>query len=171
MTKEIYILREAKLKKGKKSDEDFIKGLSKRGKKQAKMLKDILVKEGIDFDVIISSPSCGAKETLDGLGAVIGNIPVIYEEDIYKGSPKVLLELLQELDDEYEKVLLIGDNPSIKILSIALSDTKSSKIKALKRILKGFKSASLCCFDGKIASWKEVSVDSLALTEFIESEI
>lgn len=74
-------------------------------------------------ELVICSPSKRTRQTWHG---VAGQLPadrrpqVRYERTVYQGTAADLLEVVQQVDDSFRSVLLIGHNPSLSQLAFDL---------------------------------------------------
>ena len=106
---QIYFLRHSDpFPKGPKYREDSLRPLTSEGKKQAKLIARFL--QGIQFDVILSSPYVRAEQTAQVLADRLGAKIKIAEEL----SPGFNLSKLPGLIVSYkksERVILVGHEP------------------------------------------------------------
>lgn len=127
---QLYFLRHSDpFPKGPKYREDHLRPLTSEGKKQAKLIAKFL--QGIQFDVILSSPYVRAEQTAQVLADRLGAKIKIAEEL----SPGFNLSKLPGLIASYkksERVILVGHEPD-------LSDTVKKMVggKAELEIRKG----------------------------------
>jgi len=72
----------------------------------------VIAKDGIEPDLIISSPAERARTTSE-LVVQGGDLAadINFEERIYEASPHTLLQVVSDLNDDLETVLLVGHNP------------------------------------------------------------
>lgn len=128
--KSLYLLRHAKSDWTNHNEKDFDRGLNPRGMRVAPKMGRKLQELGVVPDAVIASPAVRAKATAEfvteQLEYDLENI--IYKEEIYEASVRSLLELVNKLDNEYDKVILIGHNPSFTYLSDYLSDEEIGNI-------------------------------------------
>ncbi|WP_372949828.1 SixA phosphatase family protein [Mariniphaga sp.] len=95
-------------------EDDFNRDLTDRGKNDAKLVSNELVKKRINPDVFISSPAKRALKTArifaDNLGFERSQIREI--KDIYNGlTTSEFLELIQSLPDDAGTAFFFGHNP------------------------------------------------------------
>lgn len=121
--KEISILRHAKSSWDNRNLSDFERPLAKRGIKDAKKLNALLLKNNFNIDKVFCSKALRAKETFD-LTADGFNFPIedaTYSDDLYFGDTNNIINFLQDLDDKYKNVLIIGHNPTLHMLIESLT--------------------------------------------------
>jgi phosphohistidine phosphatase len=120
-TKKLYLLRHAKSSWKDFSIRDFDRPLNKRGKHDAPMMAKRMAKRGIKPDIILSSPAKRAKATSKQFSEKLGT-KILYHDSIYESSATRLKEIIKDAFETYDSVMLVGHNPSMTVLSNALSD-------------------------------------------------
>ena len=113
--KSLYIIRHANANKEVGQVKDFDRTLTQKGCQEAKMMALILKINDIKPDLVVSSPAARARETAiyfaEALDYPAENIQL--EMGIYSAEPSDLLEIIQQIDDIYHSVLVIGHNPAV----------------------------------------------------------
>lgn len=117
--KTLFLLRHAAAEKQAGGQLDQERSLTKKGRKEAKKLARFLREKGVKADLIVSSPAVRALQTAKIYARALDYTVkrVVREGAIYPGGDhpeeKLLLELVQKLDDQHESVLLVGHEPLI----------------------------------------------------------
>ena len=113
--KKLLVLRHAKSSWTDPDLADFDRPLNERGLRAAPFMGSVIVKDGLEPELIISSPAERARTTAE-LVVQGGDLAadVRFEERIYEASPHTLLQIVSDLDDDLETVLLVGHNPGIE---------------------------------------------------------
>jgi phosphohistidine phosphatase len=113
--KNLIVIRHAKSSWDDPALADIDRPLNKRGKRDAPLMGGILKFRELAPDRIISSPAKRARKTAKliaaGVGCDAGTIDV--RERIYMQGVPALIELVQELDDAWKRVYLVGHNPDL----------------------------------------------------------
>lgn len=122
--KKLYIMRHAKSSWDDPGLNDYERPLNKRGKHDAPLMGDIFFKLGIKPDLIISS---GAKRAITTARIVAEKLDyplkkITEEKKIYSESERGILKIINDLDNKYEQVMLLGHNPVFTGLVNWLSD-------------------------------------------------
>ncbi len=115
--KTLLILRHAKSswKDEKLTDRD--RPLSKRGKRQAPEMGEMLRSLAIIPDVLLSSPARRARDTAVLVAEKCGYAgEVEFVNDFYPGGRQEYLQVLNNLPDDVECVLVVGHNPGLEDL-------------------------------------------------------
>lgn len=101
---------------------DFDRKLTPHGINKLQRLNTLLESRAIQFDLLIKSPAQRAMETAELLSSHLAHADLITNDKIYEGSVETLLEIIEELPDQYQNVLLVGHNPSLTSLLLYLTN-------------------------------------------------
>ena len=115
--KTALILRHAKSSWDNMHQPDHQRPLNKRGQRDAPRMGELILREQLTPDTIVSSTAQRARETAEAVAAAsqfAGDI--LYDDNLYLAPPQVYLDLLQAMPDEKQRVLLIGHNPGLEEL-------------------------------------------------------
>lgn len=120
--KRLYLLRHAKSSWDDESLPDHDRPLSGRGRRAADAIGRHLRDEGIAPELVLCSSAARTRETLARIG-LDGEI----ERALYGAGASELLARLRELPPSVESVLMIGHNPGMHDLALALTGEPSDK--------------------------------------------
>ena len=113
--KKLFIARHAKSSWDDFSISDFDRPILNQGKKKTIKVIDVLKKDNILPDLIISSTARRAKETAlllaQGLGYPVDKID--FKESFYHAYDDEILTELYGLDDSIDSVIVVGHNPTL----------------------------------------------------------
>ncbi len=125
--KRLYLMRHAKSSWKNKNIKDYERPLSKRGKKNALFMGNVLKKRGVFFDIIISSSAKRAYKTAKIVAKEIGydKKKILKDKRLYLISFEEFLDYIKNLDDKYKSVLIVGHNPDISKLFSYLTGKES----------------------------------------------
>jgi phosphohistidine phosphatase len=115
--KRLLLLRHAKSSWDDPALADHDRPLAARGRKAAKLIRAHLLEEQIGISLVLCSSARRARETLE-LVAPPGQVRI--EHELYGASTDQLIDRLRRVPDEIEAVMLIGHNPAIQDLAVAL---------------------------------------------------
>jgi phosphohistidine phosphatase len=123
MEKTIVLMRHANSRDLEKGQKDFDRSLMEEGIRDASIVGRFLYNKNIGADMIFSSPAIRAKETAELLAEQMkyDTLRIQYEPDIYNGSVRTLLNLINGLNNEWKVVVIIGHNPEVTYLSELLT--------------------------------------------------
>ena len=113
--KSLTLFRHAKTERDSTSGRDFDRRLNDRGERDAPKVGEEIRKLGLDYDLVLSSPAARAAET-----AELAGLAPRYDQRIYDASAGELLAILQEADNEVQRLLMIGHNPGFERLASRL---------------------------------------------------
>ncbi|HSZ26119.1 MAG TPA: histidine phosphatase family protein [Cytophagaceae bacterium] len=149
MTKTLIFMRHAKSDWSVSGEKDFDRTLNNRGLSDAPRMGRRLFEMGVKPDLIISSPAIRAKMTAESvaeqLNYDIDNI--VYESEIYESSVRTLLRVINNLDDQYNCIIIFGHNPTHTYLAEYLT----------KEAIGNIPTAGAVKIDFDLDSWKLVS--------------
>ncbi len=110
----LFLIRHAKSSWDHPGLRDFDRPLNERGLYEAPLMAQVLVREGIHPDLLVSSPAKRAWTTAQFFATAFG-LPedmVQRELDIYDADPPDILRLISQLPDTATTVLMFGHNPT-----------------------------------------------------------
>ena len=121
----LHLLRHAK-SSWKGDIEDHQRQLSKRGRETATVIGQHLPGAIGTVDLVLCSSAARTRETLELALARFRPQPrCLVEDGLYLADCSKLIERLKVLDDDTGNVLLIGHNPGLRELSVALAEPHS----------------------------------------------
>jgi phosphohistidine phosphatase len=113
--KQIYLLRHAKSEWDEPYLTDEKRGLSERGKKQTKAVRNFLQDYRLDVDLTYVSQAVRAEKTYQSLRKEILRLPKPeIRESIYEADGEDLLFLCQGIPNSIQSVLIVGHNPGLE---------------------------------------------------------
>jgi phosphohistidine phosphatase len=125
--KTLYLVRHAKSSWDNPEVRDIDRPLNKRGLRDApfmgKLLAGRLAGQGESLDMIMTSPARRAVATARHFAEALGMpLAKIHEaKNIYDAGPETLHDLIFEIDDNVKSAMLVGHNPGMTQLAMALS--------------------------------------------------
>jgi phosphohistidine phosphatase len=125
--KKLIILRHAKSSWKNLELADFERPLNKRGKRDAPRMGRLLREENIVPDLIISSSAKRARLTAEIVAEESGyENEIIYSRDLYAAWTDAFIYALNNLESDYECVMVVGHNPGLEELIEVLTDEVES---------------------------------------------
>jgi phosphohistidine phosphatase len=119
----LHLLRHAK-SSWKQDVDDHQRGLSRRGRDAAGRVGKHLPEAVGPLDLVLASSALRTRQTLDLVLAGFAPRPrSLVEDELYLASAERLLGRLRGLAEEDREVLVIGHNPGLHELALALADT------------------------------------------------
>jgi phosphohistidine phosphatase len=162
--KRVYLLRHAKSSWKDRSLADRDRPLARRGRRAAKAMAGHLEAEEIRPDLVLCSPALRTRETLERIEPGFGaEVEARVDEQLYGASEASLFERVKRLPDEVRSVMLIGHNPGLEELALALA----SEGERLARMRDKYPTAALATVDLPAESWSAVERGSGHLVAFV----
>lgn len=125
MSKQLLIVRHAKSDWNDASLSDFNRPLNIRGLEDAPIIGEKLLKKSFHPDLVISSPALRALSTCEIVCKKlrIDNSKIETNLNIYEASHQQLLKIINNIDNEFDKVAIFGHNNGVTDLTVYLTDT------------------------------------------------
>lgn len=161
------LLRHARATWPLPGQKDFDRPLSDSGREDAAQLGAKMANSGLDPDSVICSPVCRAAETWEQISPYFPGVPFTYDRTLYEGDPNAYLTLIRSAETS-GKLLIIGHNPMIEDLALALSVNHDQESK--EKLLTGFPACGLAVFEVR-GSLAGTSADTARLSGFITPQM
>jgi phosphohistidine phosphatase len=162
--KRVYLLRHAKSSWKDRSLPDRDRPLAGRGRRAAKAMARHLEAEGVRPDLVLCSPARRTRETLERVESALGDgVEARVDEALYGASESELLAHLKALPEEVGSVMLIGHNPALEELALALASDGAG----LARMSEKYPTAALATIDLPARRWSTVRRRSGELVGFV----
>src|SRR5262245_1496362 len=163
--KHLYLLRHAKSSWDDASLADHDRPLSQRGRGAARKVADHVQEAGINPELVLSSPSQRTRDTLELVEPALADAEVRFEPDLYGASESSLLATLQALPDDVESVLLLGHNPGMQQLAVALAGRGDADL--VQRLRTKMPTAALASLTFPVDTWVEVAAGKGELIGYV----
>ncbi len=110
----LYLVRHAKSSWEQPGLRDFDRALNERGMHDAPRMAQLLAKQGVKPDLLVSSPAKRALTTAiffaEAFG--LGADDVRREPNIYEAYPEQIQRIISQLPDDARTVMIFGHNPT-----------------------------------------------------------
>jgi phosphohistidine phosphatase len=127
----LHLLRHAK-SGWDEAVEDHQRKLSRRGREAARRVGESLPEALGAIDLVLCSTSVRTRETAALVLAGLAPPPrILYEDGLYLAGRAALLKRLRQLDESAGAVMVIGHNPALHELALALASPDSPRYRAL----------------------------------------
>jgi phosphohistidine phosphatase len=122
----LYLVRHAKSSWKDRSLADIDRPLNKRGKRTSPEMGQRMAEQGHYPDLIISSPANRARTTARNIARELGidESAIRIDHDLYFTGSGGMLNVLEQVDERFHSVMLVGHNPSMTDLMNRLSGTQ-----------------------------------------------
>ncbi|MBX3055785.1 MAG: histidine phosphatase family protein [Anaerolineae bacterium] len=150
MTKTLLIMRHAKSDWDNTRLSDHARPLNKRGKQDAPHMGKLLKREDLVPDLIITSTAERALTTAERVALACDyDGELVTTSRFYLADPVTYLELLQGVDDQYKRVMIVGHNPGMEELLADLTGQAEH-----------FTTANIAHVELPISSWAQLNEDT-----------
>jgi len=149
-------MRHAKSSWSDSSLSDFERPLNERGRRAAPFMGELIVREGLLPDHVVSSPSKRTKETVE-LVVIASEYTgdICFDSRIFEATVGELMEVLVDLPDTAERALVVGHNPASEQI-----------VQTLTGAMEAMPTAALAVIDLKVDSWANIAPGSGELKRF-----
>ncbi len=162
MSRRLVILRHAKAEPGAATDHERV--LTGRGRKDSLAAGRWLAEAGIKPDRTICSTAARAKETWALAAMEFGDdIATHYERKVYSGEAEDLLRMVNETPDEIRTLVMVGHNPTLHTLVLALAGSGEERLLSEARDHFGTAAVAVLDVAGK---WSKLGEGQATLAEF-----
>lgn len=125
--KRLHLLRHAKSSWDDPDLPDHERPLAPRGEKAAVKIADHVRAAGIAPELVLCSTALRARQTLAALLPVLpGEAEIRMEDRLYGTGVEAVLARLREVDEDVGSVLVVGHNPTLHELALALTDREDA---------------------------------------------
>lgn len=157
--KTLLLMRHAKSSWKDETLADHERPLKKRGRKDSKRIAKVIAKNNLTPDLILASSATRAKETVKILAEELDyKGRTRYYDELYMGEPQDFIKALKELDEDYEKVLIVAHNPGLEaylqIIDGRIEAVPTAGLGYLVLVLDDWKDISLETMGDLIGFWK-----------------
>ena len=148
----LTLFRHAKTERDSDSGRDFDRRLMARGREDSKRIGHEIRQLGLKLDLVLSSPAARAAET-----AELAGLEVRFDERIYDASSGQLLDIVRSMDEEIDRLAMVGHNPGFERLASRLIGQDIE-----------MPTGSLAEIAVPVERWKEAGEATGRLTRFIK---
>lgn len=160
----VLLLRHAKSRWDEPGLDDHDRGLAPRGEKAARRIGKAIAARGWRPELVLCST---ARRTRDTWELVEAALPQPAPElkllkGLYLATPSALLAVIRRQPDAARTVVVVGHNPGLQGLAVALAGrTASSELR------EKYPTGALACLEFDVASWRDVAPGGGRLVAFL----
>jgi phosphohistidine phosphatase len=147
--KELILMRHGKSSWKNILLDDFDRSLKKRGKKDARFMAEFLASKEILPDLILASSALRTQQTTELINETfeLDKSHVRFFESFYLADQKELMKTLNELDNNFGVVMIIGHNPTMEYFTTSLTNQSVT-----------FPTAAVAHIKLEISNWSELRI-------------
>jgi phosphohistidine phosphatase len=154
--KRLCFLRHAKSDWGDPAKDDFDRPLNTRGAKAADFMAEYIASSPYRPDAVLCSTAARATATCSPLCKALGkDVPITYRDELYHAMPDAMLEEIHRASDDAETLLLVGHNPGLVLLAMALAEDPEDE--TALRVAHGVPTGGFIVFEFDIDRWADLA--------------
>ena len=145
--------------------DDFARPLTPRGREDAKRMGAVLSSRQPLPDLALCSPSLRTRQTLK-CARMPESLETVMDPEIYEATVQDLLHLIRTAPQSCAYALVVGHNPGMQLLALALASPSASNPDDLRKLTKKFPKGALATFEFDVTDWSEIGLGRGRLTGF-----
>lgn len=160
----LLLIRHAKAEPSMGRD-DYERALTDRGRGDARRVAEFLETKGLVPDVLVHSGALRARQTAETFSSTWRRrIGLAEEPGLYDATEGMLLARVRGLDNGRPNVGLVGHNPGLGELAVALAG--SGAFPDLRRMAAKFPTCAVAVLEFPVESWNDVERGGALLALF-----
>jgi phosphohistidine phosphatase len=145
--KTLLLMRHAKSSWKDDGLKDRKRPLSKRGKKNAPLMGELIKEKELVPQLILCSTAVRARQTAEIVAAACGCAGEIrYLDELYMAEADEIIDQIRQVPDDFERIMVIGHNPGLE-----------SVLPLLTRTVISLPTAAIADLSLPISQWKELN--------------
>ena len=159
MGKELFFIRHSLAREAYRGQTDIERELSESGSIRAMQLGNFLHEKGVKPNAIFSSGANRAVRTSELLAEkILGpGQEIIFHDDLYESSVRLMLSLINQLENKWTQVVIVGHNPVLPYTVEYLTGN----------IVDNLEPGGVLKLSTEADNWAEVSGKTMDLQEYI----
>lgn len=146
---------------------DHERPLARRGRRDAPVAGRWLRAAGQVPDRVVCSTAMRARQTWQLAAAELGASPrVSFDQRVYGAAAGELLDLARETGPRTRTLLIVGHDPAMQELALALASARAGDAGALGRVRFKFPTAAIAILEFS-GTWQGLGPDQAQLTAFV----
>jgi phosphohistidine phosphatase len=161
----LYVLRHAKSSWDDPDLPDRLRPLAGRGRKTVRALERHMRATGIAPALVLCSPAARAVQTWEGVASGLpAGTAVDVDDALYGANAHGLLERLRRLPPDIDSVLVVGHNPGLEDLTLALVGHGDPALR--RRLETKFPTGALATLDAP-GAWRDLGWGTSTLVAYV----
>lgn len=158
MTLTVYVLRHAQ---AGSAPEDKQRPLTEQGLLDMAKLGSYMQKNKLLPSYCACSAAKRTRQTFVALTALLGNVPVQYDDDLYNSSTGALFSAVQNTPTEHKSMMIVAHNPGIHGLAMFLANEESKR-----SFVTGYAPGSLTVLELPADDWADIQPGTGVIKHF-----
>lgn len=161
MNKELLLIRHSDANTAYRSQSDAERELTESGAVRAMHLANHLKSRNLTADALFSGISARGRQTAELLGEKIlkPQQEIIFSDDIYESSVRIMFSLITNLDENLQRVYIVGHNPILTYLAEYLTGNIIEELEPCGVLW-------LSTSD-ELNKWSQISAGTMTLKEYM----
>jgi len=161
VSKELILIRHAQSNEKASDQQDVDRTLTTEGMQQSTKIGFYFNNEGLFPDIIITSPAIRAQQssTIIADQLKLNTEHVHSNDELYEASVRTFLQVVKLFKEEWERVFVIGHNPTISYLAEYITNAEIGSMS----------SGSVARIEVPVKNWNEVDKGNCSLIQYISS--
>jgi phosphohistidine phosphatase len=143
----LILFRHAKAEAKASSGEDYDRGLTERGRSDARLMGRVLAEAGLTPDLALVSSAKRTRQTWTEAAHAFGDAPARFEKALFHASAAGLRQAVEAAADEASTLMLVGHNPAVHQLAIELLVEGAAGHDLIERARAKFPTAAAIAFE------------------------
>lgn len=159
MKKELLLIRHAEANEAYRGQSDVDRELSESGAVRAMQLANFLKSRNLQADALYSSIAARGRQTAELLAEKNLNPQqeIIFSDDIYESSVRIMLSLITNLDNSLNRVYIVGHNPILTYMAEYITG----------QVVEELEPCGVLWLTTDQNDWASVSAGSMQLKEYL----
>ncbi len=160
----LFLIRHAKAEPSVGRD-DHARKLTHRGRADARRMAEALAARKMLPEILVHSGAARAKETAEIFAAARRKIALQEQRGLYDASESRLFAEARALPDARERVGLVGHNPGLGELAVALAGAGPEA--ELSRLAAKYPTGAVAVLDFDVRRWADIAPRSATLALYL----
>ena len=160
MKKELLLIRHSEANASYRGQTDADRELTESGAVRAMHLANYLKSRDLPADALLSSTSARGRQTAELLAEknLKPQQEIIFSDDIYESSVRIMLSLITNLEENLHRVYIIGHNPILTYLAEYVTGS----------IVEVLEPCGVLWLTSDLENWSGVSAGTMVLKEYMD---
>jgi phosphohistidine phosphatase len=165
VARKLYLLRHLKSSWDDASLPDRERPLAPRGRKAGKKIARHLRESGVAPGLVLCSPAVRTRETFGAIRSALGKPEARFPPQLYAASDDELLAAVRAVEPDVQCVLLVGHNPGLHDLALALTGRGDEE--ARRRLREKLPTGAFVTLSFRAGTWIELMPGSGELVDYV----
>lgn len=162
--KRLYLLRHAKTLPLEGFSQDFDRKLAPQGQSDAHALGALMTRKSYIPDLAYHSAAIRTSQTYAGL-TLDGVRKTVALDSLYDAGAGDIFSQIQDSDDKFESILVVGHNPAIHEITLRLCEESDG---LFDRLIQGYQPGTLSVLDCPVQVWNDLQLGENMLIDLQE---